>query len=210
MHRPGEDRLKPGAAMAAAGVLLLAVLAPPVAAQSAGDEVSCSGALPDDWTYAAHAVDGRFLHIIWTGPAGQTRVSPMSYLSTNADGSPVFGGTLQDTIIVTLVDASGGAPATGTEIVIHSEQYGWFPATCQTLEDATPYGVISAEVIRQNLIGTRDTTATNWLRRNDFTLVRTTSGSGDIRIERWQQDPSYPVDVFYSGSIVSDVLPAAP
>lgn len=187
-----------------------AALSSPLAAQTTGDEVSCSGSIPNGWAYVAHAFEGRFLHIIWTGPEGQTRVSALTFIAANADDNPVFGGTLQDTIIVTLVDMSGGAPASGTEVVVHSEQYGWFPGTCQSLGNVTPYGVLSTEVVRQNLLGTRDTTATNWLRRNDFALVGTVSQSGDVRVETWQQDPSYRVDVIYSGSIVSDVVALVP
>ncbi|MCC5975659.1 MAG: hypothetical protein JJT81_16625 [Rubellimicrobium sp.] len=186
------------------------VLSAPLAAQTTGTEVSCTGEVPNGWAYAAHALEDRFLHIVWTGPTGQVRVSPLVFLSTNAEGFPVFGGTLQDTIPVTLVDLSGGAPGTGTEVVVHSEAHGWFPGSCRGIGSETPEGLLSVAVIRQNLLGVRDTTATNWLRRNEFTLVGTVSHSGEGKSERWQQDPSYPVEVIYSGNIVSDVVAVAP
>ena len=171
-------------------------------------QVTCAGTLPNGWTFAAESLDGRFLHILWTGTQGQTRVSVLSYYATNADGFPVFTGTLQDAIEVALLDMSGGAPATGTEIMVHSEEWGWHPGMCRELGGQTPDGVLSVEVIRQNLVGTRDTTARNWLRRSGFTLVRVVEINGDGKTERWQQNPSYPVDVVFDGSIVSDVIAA--
>jgi hypothetical protein len=196
----------------AAGALVsfaLFSLPRPVDAQTLGVQANCSGTLPNGWSFAAESLDGRFLHIIWSGTKGQTRVSLLSYYSTNADGFPVFRGTLQDALEIALVDRSGGTPATGTEVVIFSEEWGWFPGSCRQLGSSSPEGVLSTEVIRQSLVGTRDSSASNWLRRNDFTRVQVVTHSSAGKTERWQQDPRYPVDIVFSGTIVSDVVSAA-
>jgi hypothetical protein len=195
----------------AAGTLLLAALFSlpgSLGAQTLGGQANCTGTLPNGWTFAAEALDGRFLHIIWTGNEGQTRVSLLSYYSTNADGFPVFQGTLQDALNIALVDKSGGTPATGTEVEVFSEDWGWFPGVCRQLGSNVPEGFFSTEAIRQNLVGTRDSTASNWLRRNGFTRLQIVTHSIDGKTERWQQDPSYPVDVVFSGTMVSDVISA--
>ena len=202
-------RLITGGAACALVIAALASFPKPMAAQTLGVQANCSGTLPNGWTFAAEALDGRFLHVIWSGTQGQTRVSLLSYYSTNADGFPVFRGTLQDAIKIALVDMSGGTPATGTEVMIFSEDWGWFPGTCRQLGSDTPEGVLSTEVILQNLVGTRDSSASNWLRRNDFTRVQIVTHSSTGKTERWQQDSSYPVDVVFYGTIVSDVISAA-
>ena len=186
-------------------VAALLSLPEPVGAQALGVEVSCIGTLPNGWSFAADALDGRFLHIIWSGTSGQSRVSLLTPYSTNAEGFPVFLGSLQDAIKITLVDQSGGAPATGTDVVVFSEDWGWFPGACRQLGGETPDSVFSTEVIRQHLVGSRDATASNWLRRNDFTRVEVVTHSSEGKTERWQQDETFPVDVVFSGGIVSDV-----
>jgi hypothetical protein len=195
---------------AACAVVVAAGLPKPAEAQTAGGQVTCTGSLPNGWTFAAEALDGRFLHIIWSGTQGQTRVSLLGYYATNADGFPVFRGTLQDALTVAVVDRSGGAPATATEVDVYAEDWGWSQGACRELGRTAPEGVLSTDAILQSLVGTRDSSASNWLRRNGFTRVRVLTHSGTGKIERWQQDPRYPVDVVFSGTIVSDVIPAAP
>jgi hypothetical protein len=193
---------------AAGACALASVLSlPPAAAtaQTLGLQVSCGGGLPNDWKFAADALDGRFLHIIWTGPQGQTRVSVLSYYGTNADGDAVFNGTLQDAIEIILVDGSAGSPVTGTEVAIYSGEWGWFNGTCRQLGSETPEGLLSSDVIRQQLVGMRDAAATNWLRRNGLSLVRVVTLSGSNKTERWQQDATYPVHVVFAGGRVADV-----
>jgi hypothetical protein len=185
---------------------LFSLQALPATAQTLGQQVSCTGSLPNGWTFVADALDGRFLHIIWTGMQGQTRVSLLNYYATNAENAPVFRGTLQDAIEITLVDSSGGAPATGTEVAIFSDEWGWFAGTCRQIGGETPVGLLSTEVIRQNLVGTRDSSATNWLRRNGFSLARIVTLSSEGKTERWQQDPVYPVDVVFTDGRVADVF----
>jgi hypothetical protein len=188
--------------------LLFGVQAVPVTAQTLGQQVSCSGSLPNGWTFAAEALDGRFLHIIWTGTQGQTRVSLLSHYTINADNAAVFRGTLQDAIEITLVDTSGGIPMTGTEVAVFADEWGWFAGTCRQIGGAAPEGLLSTEVIRHNLMGTRDSSATNWLRRNGFSLVRVVTHSSNGKTERWQQDPTYPIDVVFAGGRVADVSAA--
>jgi len=180
----------------------------PVTAQTLGMQVSCTGSLPNGWTFAAEALDGRFLHIIWTGMQGQNRVSVLGYYATNADGAPVFHGTLQDAIEIALVDGSGGAPVTGTEVAIYSDEWGWFTGTCRQLGSEMTNVLLSTEVIRQNLVGTRDAAATNWLRRNNFVLTRVVTPSIGNKTERWQQDAMYSVHVVFAGGRVTDVISA--
>lgn len=203
-----KNRARNAAAACLLSVAALAAQAWPSGAQALGDQVGCAGTLTNGWSFAAEALDGRFLHVIWTGPQGQTRVSVLNYYATNAEGFPVFQGMFQDAIEIALVDRSGGTPATGTEVAVFSEEYGWFTGTCQARGSAAPEGVLPTEVIRQNLVGTRDSGATNWLRRNDFALVRVVELTATGKTERWQQDPSYPVDVVFYGGVVSDVIAA--
>jgi hypothetical protein len=179
------------------------------ASPAAGVQVSCAGQGPDGWSFATEALDGRFLHVIWTGSVGQTRVAMLTFGGENAEGFPVYFGTLRDTIPLSLVDMSAGAPGIGTDVIVHSEDWGWFTGTCRFLGGAEDLGVMSTDAIRRNLVGTRDTSATNWLRRNGFTLVRLVTQSAEGKTERWQQDPAYQIDVIYSGTIVSEVVAAA-
>lgn len=202
-------RLVPDWAACAIVLAALVGFVKPVDAQTSGLQVNCTGTVPNGWTFAAEAVDGRFLHVIWSGTQGQTRVSLLSHYSTNADGFPVFRGTLQEAIQIALVDSSGGTPATGTEVMVYSEEWGWFPGACRQLGNDAPEGLMSTDVIFQNLVGTRDSTASNWLRRNGFTRVQIGTHSGTGKTERWQQDPSYPVDIVFSGTLVSYVVSAA-
>jgi hypothetical protein len=202
-------QLKSGVAAGTLALAALIALPGPLGAQTLGVQANCTGTLPNGWTFAAEALDGRFLHIIWTGTEGQTRVSLLSRYSTNAEGFPVFQGTLQDALKIALVDRSGGTPATGTEVVVFSEDWGWFPGVCRQLGSNPPEGLLPTEVIRQSLVGTRDSTASNWLRRNGFTRLQIVTHSVDGKTERWQQDPSYPVDVLFSGILVSDVIPGS-
>lgn len=178
----------------------------PSAAEPLGTHTRCAGEVPNGWTFAAEALDGRFLHVIWTGTIGQTRVSTLTFYATNADGSPVFTGTLQEAIDVSLVDLSGGSPATGSEVLVHAEDWGWFPGTCRELGRETPAGVMPAEAIRRALVGSRDASATNWLRSNGFSLVRVLELTKTGKTERWQQDPAYAVDVVFDNRFVSDVV----
>jgi hypothetical protein len=197
----------------AAGVCLLAaglgLQGTAAMAQTLGVQVTCTGSVPNGWTFAADALDGRFLHVIWTGPQAQTRVSVLTYYATNADGAPVFNGALQDAIAITLVDGSGGTPATGSEVAIYASEWGWMTGTCRQLGGATPDGLLSTEVIRQNLLGTRDAAGTNWLRRNGFALARVVSLAADGKTELWQQDASYPVNVIFAGGRIVDVISVA-
>ena len=179
-------------------------------AEGLGVATNCTGTVTNGWSFAAEALDSRFLHIIWSGPNEQTRVSVMSYYATNAEGLPVFRGTLQDAIEVTLVDNSGGNPATGTEVAIHADDWGWLTGVCRALGGATPDDAMSTEVIRQNLVGTRDTTATNWLRRNGFFRVQVITHSSSGKTELWQQDPAYPVGIQFLDGRVFDVVSALP
>lgn len=198
-----------GGAVGACALASVFCLQPaPATAQTLGLQVSCTGSLPNGWTFAAEALDGRFLHIIWAGMLGQNRVSVLDYYATNADGAPVFHGTLQDAIEITLVDGSGGSPVTGTEVAIYSGEWGWFTGTCRQLGSETPSGLLSTEVIRQNLVGARDAAATNWLRRNNFVLARVVTLSGGNKTERWQQDAMYPVHVVFVEGRITDVISA--
>lgn len=201
-------RVRKAGAPCLLSVAALATLAWPSGAQELGSQVGCAGILPNGWSFAAEALDGRFLHIIWTGPQRQTRVSVLSHYATNVEGFPVFLGTFQDSLEITLVDRSGGIPTTGSEVAVFSEDYGWFAGTCQARGGAAPEGVLSSEVIRRNLVGTRDSAATNWMRRNDFALVRLVELTTTGKTERWQQDPGYPVDIVFYGGVVSDVIAA--
>ncbi|MCX7301390.1 MAG: hypothetical protein NTX73_13655 [Rhodobacterales bacterium] len=194
-------------------MLVLAALASqskPGYSQTLGLSIECTGSLPNGWSFTAEALDERFLHIIWSGPQEQTRVSVMTAYSTNADGSSVFRGTLFDAIEVTLVDTSGGNPSTGTEVEIYAEEWGWFSGACVEQASGPAEKFLSSEVIRQNLVGTRDTSATNWLRRNNFVRVQVITHSSTGKTERWQQDPAYPVDIQFLDGRVFDVVSAVP
>ncbi|MCE8522768.1 hypothetical protein KBY24_14775 [Ruegeria pomeroyi] len=175
-------------------------------AAAEGLKTSCAGTLPNDWTFAADAIDNRFLHIVWTGPLGQTRVSVLTFYSTNADGFPVFAGTLQDTIEVMLVDGSRGAPTEGTEIMVMSEDWGWHSGVCRQLGVDMQTDTLSASFISQKISGLRDTRATNWLQRNGFRRERTLGAWRAGTSERWLGNQGQRLEIVFQNGFVSDVI----
>lgn len=169
-------------------------------------QATCTGSMPDGWTFAAQAQEARFLHVVWTGPLGQTRVVLLAPYSVNADGFPVFTGTMQDNNEVTLVDRSGGSPSDGSEIMVYSEGSGWSQATCRLLgaEDAAEASV--SDDVQRNILGLRDARATNWLQRGGFRRERVVEFTRSSKTERWARAQDERIDVIFYGGIVSDVI----
>lgn len=178
-------------------------------ADATGVLAACTGSMPDGWTFAAQAQEARFLHVIWTGPRGQTRVALLAPYSVNADGFPVFTGTTQDTNEVTLVDRSGGSPSDGSEIMVYSERSGWLRATCRLLGTPDAGEESLSDDIQRNVLGLRDSRATNWLQRMGFRRERVIELAGSSKTERWVREQDERIDVVFYGGLVSDVNLAA-
>lgn len=175
-------------------------------ADADGLQATCTGSMEDGWTFAAQTQDTQFLHVIWTGPQGQTRVALLAPYSVNADGFPVFTGTMQDTNDVTLVDQSGGSPAADSGIMVYSEPWGWMQGTCRILDTANAGETFFSDDIQRSILGLRDARATNWLQRNGFGRERVVEFTRSSKTERWSRAPDERIDIIFFGGIVSDVI----
>lgn len=173
---------------------------------AAGVQAMCSGSTQDGWTFAAQTLDARFLHVMWTGPQGQTRVALLTPYSVNADGLPVFTGIMQDIYEVVLVDQSGASPADGSEIIVYSEQWGWSQGVCRLLGSAEAGAASPPDDVQRSIHGLRDARATNWLQRNGFRRERIVEFTRTSKTERWAKAQGDHIDVIFYGGIVSDVV----
>jgi hypothetical protein len=187
-------------------VCLAALLADASRADADGQQATCTGTFPDGWTFAVQTLDARFLHVIWTGPAGQTRVAPLSPYSVNADGFPVFTGMMQDVTEVILVDRSGGSLADGSGIMVYSEQWGWSEGECRMLDTAPEDAASLSDDIQRRILGLRDARATNWLQRNGFSRERIVGSTRSSKTVRWARAQGDRIDVIFYGGVVSDVV----
>jgi len=64
--------------------------------------------------------------------------------------------------------------------------------------------------LRRSLLGSRDTSAANWLRRNGFTLGNVVEITRTGKVERWRREQDVHVYVVFYNGIVSEVLEASP
>jgi hypothetical protein len=157
-------------------------------------------------SFSARAVEGLFEELVWTKAGQPDRMSDLSYFTTNAEGQTVWRGAFEQATKVLLVDLSGGAVRTGSRIAVYAEEWGWADGTCRG--PAVEEG--GATAVLRSLIGLRDTQATNWLRRNGFSRVRTVTHSGTGKTERWSHPNNPVVEVVFEMGFVSDVIPAVP
>ncbi|WP_170516989.1 hypothetical protein [Ruegeria atlantica] len=194
--------------LVAAATLALSLIAfsgPSWGNSGTGVQTSCGGDASDNWTFTTDALDGRFLHVIWTGPQGETRVSTLNYYATNTEGYPVFTGTFLDVAEVILVDKSGGAPKNDSEVMVFTEDWGWVAGNCRELGKTGSSEVSGTEFVRKTLVGSRDASATNWLQRNGFARESILEFSEIGKIELWQMDQGDAIEVVFYHGIVSDV-----
>ena len=186
------------------------LLASPSSAEETVSQAICSGSVPNDWTFQADAVGEQFLHIVWTGSLGQKRVSVLNFYNENTEGYPVFSGLFQKDIEILLVDKSGGRPGDDTEILVFSREWGWNTGKCRKLDNIISAETTKSNEVRKSLLGSRDTSAANWLRRNGFTLGNVVEITRAGKVERWRSEQDSHVYVVFYNGVVSDVLEASP
>lgn len=207
MSRNGSSRqaIRPALQTWAALCAGLLVAGQGLAATPSDDPV-CTGAMANGWSFAAQSRDGLFDDLVWTRPGEPDQITELAYYSTNAEGQPVWRGTVAASAKVILVDLSGGSMRDGARVSVHAEDWGWAAGTCQGAAAQAD----DAEAVLRSLLGLRDTRATNWLRSNGFSLVRTVAHSGTGKTERWSQTGGPAVEIVFDMGLVSDVVSAAP
>lgn len=175
-------------------------------AETPVDDSVCTGVMANGIGFSARTVEGLFEELVWTKAGQPDRMSKLSYYATNAEGQTVWRGAFEQATKVLLVDLSGGTVRNDSRIAVYAEEWGWAEGTCS---GPAAQAADAANVMR-SLVGLRDAQATNWLRRNGFSRVRTVTHSGTGKTERWSQADGPVVEVVFEMSFVSDVIPAAP
>jgi hypothetical protein len=182
------------------------IVAGPGTAETPVDNSICTGVMANGIGFSARVVDGLFEELVWTKAGQPDRLSDLSYFTTNAEGQTVWRGAFEQATKVLLVDLSGGAVRNDSRIAVYAEGWGWADGTCR----GPAVNAGGAAAVLRNLIGLRDTQATNWLRRNGFSRVRTVTHSGTGKTERWSHPNNPVVEVVFEMGFVSDVIPAVP
>jgi hypothetical protein len=182
------------------------MVAGPGIAETPVDDSVCTGVMANGMGFSARVVGGLFEDLVWTRAGQPDRTSELSYFTTNAEGQTVWRGAFDQATKVLLVDLSGGAVRTDSSIAVYAEEWGWADGTCR----GPAAEADAAATVLRSLIGLRDTQATNWLRRNGFSRVRTVAHSGTGKTERWSQPNRPLLEVVFEMGFVSDVLPATP
>lgn len=182
------------------------MVAGPGLAETRPDESVCTGVMANGMSFSAQTVEGLFEKLVWTKAGQPDRMSELSYYATNAEGQTVWRGAFEQATKVLLVDQSGGAVHNDSEIAVYAEEWGWAGGTCRGPEARAG----DASTVLRSLIGLRDTQATNWLRRNGFSRMRTVTHSGAGKTERWSQVDNPVIEVVFEMGFVSDVVPATP
>lgn len=188
----------------------LMILVSPSSAEEMTTQTICNGSAPDGWTFQADAIGDQFLHLVWTGALGQNRATILTFYNENTDGYPVFRGLFQKDVEVLLVDKSGGNPGDETEAMVYSREWGWNTGKCRQLKKETAIETADSSEVRRSLLGSRDASAANWLRRNGFSLGNVVEITRTGKVERWGREQDGHVYVVFYNGIVSEVLEASP
>lgn len=182
------------------------MVAGPGLSETRTDDSVCTGIMANGISFSAKTVEGLFDKLVWTKAGQPDRMSELSYYTTNAEGQIVWRGAFEQATKVLLVDQSGGTVRNDSKISVYAEEWGWADGTCRGPEAQAG----DAATVLRSLIGLRDTQATNWLRRNGFSRMRTVAHSGAGKTERWSQVDNPVIEVVFEMGFVSDVVPAAP
>lgn len=96
----------------------------------AAQQLFCNGRMNNGWSYSAEFLDGRFTQIRWTRSGQPPQVSRLTFASTNAQGQPIYRGSLMAAVAVTLVDLSKGDVRPNSQVSVGVEEWGWSRGNC--------------------------------------------------------------------------------
>jgi hypothetical protein len=192
------------AGLASVGLLSTEALFSPV---HAAQQIFCSGQMNNGWSYTAEFLDGRFTQIRWERAGQPPQVSPLTFLSNNVQGQPIYRGALLAAVSVTLVDLSGGDVRAGSQISVGVEEWGWSRGTCGSTASTERTGSNTPiAVVQQNLLGVESAQAREWLRQNDFFFTSTVEHTETRVVEQWNRDAQRSINVVIIDDMIFDVV----
>lgn len=174
----------------------------------AAQQLTCNGQMDNGWGFAAEFLDGRFTQIRWQQTGQPPQVSRLTYSSDNAQGQPIYKGSLFAAVTVTLVDLSGGDVRSGSEISVGVEEWGWARGICAGGDTGSGNGSSNwFTQLRQDLMGVSASRSREWMRENEFYFIQTMEHTNTRVVERWNRDSDNAVvDVVITNNVVVDVL----
>lgn len=130
----------------------------------AAQQFFCTGRMNNGRNYNAEFLNGKFTQIRWTQSGQPPQVSTLTFSSNNAKGQPIYRGTFQGAVAVTLVDLGKGNVRPGSEISVGVEEWGWSRGKCGTSSAAS--GTEAAVPIAtglQNVLGVDPARSRDWI-----------------------------------------------
>lgn len=175
---------------------------------SSTQQLLCTGRMNNGWNYKAEYLNGRFTQIRWERSGQPPQVSRLTFYRTNAQGEPVYRGSLKAAVSVTLIDLSRGDVRRGSQISVSVEEWGSSRGTCGTASGSGTGSSIPIATVRRNLIGVNQVQARQWLRKNNFVFTQTIQHNSVRVIERWNQknNRSQAIDVTITRGVVTSVV----